>query len=271
MTVPYTGSTSATLVLVCSTTAGKVPVPPVVHELANGRGVAAVWINDLGGVTFRIDATGELPAEYVKIAPPQWVSLLTDEAVRLKWACRHVVVPEVLSVGDGRLHTAGLPGRSAVDPRWLARPRAAARAIGSGLRGLHDALPVGDCPFEWSVTSRLAELPARRRAGLEAPPPVDRLVVCHGDACAPNTLIGDDGACSGHVDLGALGVADRWADVAVAMLSLGWNYGPGRWERELLDAYGVADDPARIAYYRALWEAGVVSSRAGASEATGNS
>ena len=33
-------------------------------------------------------------------------------------------------------------------------------------------------------------------------PPVDHLVVCHGDACAPNTLIGDDGACVGHVDLG---------------------------------------------------------------------
>jgi hypothetical protein len=39
-------------------------------------------------------------------------------------------------------------------------------------------------------------------------PPIDELVVCHGDSCAPNTLIGDDGR-SGHVDLGELGVADR--------------------------------------------------------------
>jgi kanamycin kinase len=242
-----------------------------VHEIANGRDVAAVWINELGGVTFRIGATGELSAEFVKSAPPQYVSQLKDEAVRLKWARPHIAVPEVLDAGDGWLHTAGLPGRSAVDPRWLDRPRAAARAIGSGLRGLHDALPVDDCPFEWSVASRLAELPARRRAGLEAAPPVDRLVVCHGDACAPNTLIDDGGTCSGHVDLGNLGVADRWADLAVATLSLGWNYGPGRWDRELLDAYGVDDDPARIAYYRALWQAGDVSSSAGASEATGDS
>jgi kanamycin kinase len=157
-----------------------------------------------------------------------------------------------------------------VDPWWLARPCDAARAIGSGLRSLHDALPVNDCPFDWSVTARLAQLPARRRTGLGDAPPVDRLVVCHGDACAPNTLIEDDGTCSGHVDLGDLGVADRWADLAVATLSLGWNYGSGPWTAELLDAYGVAEDPVRIAYYRALWEAGDISSRARASGATGD-
>lgn len=54
-------------------------------------------------------------------------------------------------------------------------------------------------------------------------PPVDELVVCHGDGCAPNTLLTDDGGWAGHVDLGALGVADRCADLAVAT----WNYGPG--------------------------------------------
>jgi aminoglycoside phosphotransferase len=74
---------------------------------------------------------------------------------------------------------------------------------------------------------------------LSDPPPVDRLVVCHGDACAPNTLIGDGGRWSGHVDLGSLGVADRWADIAVATWSAELNYGPG-WERTLLDAYGIS-------------------------------
>jgi kanamycin kinase len=64
----------------------------------------------------------------------------------------------------------------------------------------------------------------------------------------------DDGRCCGHVDLGELGVADRWADLAVATLSLGWNY-PGRvWDAEFFAAYGVEPDPARIDYYRRLWE-----------------
>jgi aminoglycoside phosphotransferase len=60
---------------------------------------------------------------------------------------------------------------------------------------------------------------------------------------------------SGHVDLGRLGIADRWADLAIATWSAGWNYGPG-WERLLLDAYGVEPDPERTRYYRLLWDLG---------------
>ncbi|WP_264992479.1 phosphotransferase, partial [Mycobacterium montefiorense] len=180
-------------------------------------------------------------------------------ARRLRWAARYVAVPQVLGVGvDAErawLYTRGLPGLSAVHPRWVAAPDVAVRAIGTGLRELHDGLPTHTCPFEWSATSRLAALSPAARLRVGEPPPVDRLVVCHGDACAPNTLIDDDGRCCGHVDLGELGVADRWADLAVATLSLGWNY-PGRaWEAEFFTAYGVAPDPARIDYYRRLWQA----------------
>jgi kanamycin kinase len=196
-------------------------VPEPVDRIAARRPVAAVWEHELGGVTFAIDDG----AEFVKVSPPKWAHHLMAEAERLAWAARYVVVPHVLGTGDGPpqaggaprlLHTAGLPGRSAVDPHWVADPRAAARAIGAGLRLLHDSLPVDDCPFgapPW----------------VSAPMPIDRVVVCHGDACAPNTLIDDDGRCYGHVDLGDLGVADRWADLAVATLSLSWNYG-GSWE-----------------------------------------
>jgi kanamycin kinase len=128
---------------------------------------------------------------------------------------------------------------------------------------LHDQLPVRSCPFDWSATGRLARLSpasgrypqADARARLGRPPPVDRLVVCHGDACSPNTLIDDDGRCCGHVDFGDLGVADRWADLAVASLSLGWNY-PGRvWDAEFFSAYGIEPDPTRMDYYRRLWQA----------------
>jgi len=89
---------------------------------------------------------------------------------------------------------------------------------------------------------------------VSAPPPVRQLVVCHGDACAPNTLLDAEGAVTGHVDLGLLGVGDRWADLAIAIWSAGWNDGPG-WEARLLEAYGVELDPV-TAYYRLLWDLG---------------
>ncbi|MQY26671.1 hypothetical protein NRB56_22430 [Nocardia sp. RB56] len=53
--------------------------------------------------------------------------------------------------------------------------------------------------------------------------------------------------------MGALGVADRWADLGTAAWSADYNYGPG-WVRPLLDAYGVDEDVERLAYYRRLWE-----------------
>jgi kanamycin kinase len=227
------------------------PVPALVGRLAAGRPVRAVWVNELGGVTFRVDSR---TPEFIKVGRPG--TDFANEAHRLRWAAPYIAVPRVLDVGlDSEwawLRTAGLPGRSAVHPRWQAAPDVAVRAIAMGLRTLHDTLPVRSCPFDWSAASRLATL---TRAELGEPPPIDRLVVCHGDACAPNTLIGDDGSCCGHVDLGDLGVADRWADLAVATLSLGWNY-PGRdWDAEFFAAYGVEPDPLRIDYYRRLWQA----------------
>jgi kanamycin kinase len=247
------------------------PVPAVVRRFAAGRAVRAVWINGDGGVTFRL-GSGVSGGEYVKVARSETADL-AGESSRLLWAARYVTVPQVLGFGpdDGLgegipgdlawLRTRALPGLSAVHPRWLASPEAAVRAIGAGLRTLHDRLPVRACPFDWSAAGRLARLTPARRRGLEQPPLVDRLVVCHGDACAPNTLIGDDGRCVGHVDLGDLGLADRWADLAVATLSLSWNY-PGRsWDGEFFAAYGVEPDAARIDYYRRLWNAEGAGSR----------
>ncbi|WP_293001245.1 aminoglycoside 3'-phosphotransferase [Mycobacterium sp.] len=235
---------------------GPLPVPASVREIAGGDDVQPVWVNELGGTTFRVD--GDTGPTYVKVSPGS----LADEAERLRWAGRYVAVPQVIGVGPGGswLHTAGLPGRSAVDPHWLTQPLVAARAIGVGLRTLHDRLPVSSCPFDWSVGRRLAQAAPSARADLSEPPPVDKLVVCHGDACAPNTILDDDGRYRGHVDFGDLGTADRWADLAVASLSLGWNYPDASTEPVFFAAYGIEPDELRIDYYRRLWDAGDVPS-----------
>lgn len=233
-----------------------IPVPARVRALAGGAVLTPVWRNHIGGVTFRTS-----DGRFIKHGPVDAETSMAAEARHLAWARPYTAVPEVLGGGDDGdeewLVTRALPGRSAVDPRWIADPAVAVRAVGVGLRALHDALPVADCPFEWTVPVRIAN--ARRRGilvpeELHTPPPIDRLVVCHGDACCPNTLLGDDGAWLAHVDLGALGIADRWADIAVAAMSTEWNYGPG-WEDALVAAYGVEPDHERIAYYQALWNA----------------
>jgi kanamycin kinase len=239
-----------------------VAVPDVVQAAAAGRPVRAVWENELGGLTFEIGT--DVERVFAKWAPAGSGLDLAAEVARLRWAGHHTAVPSVLehgTVAEGSwVVTAALPGESAVAERWRRDPATAVDAAGAGLRAFHDQLPVADCPFSWSAEDRVADATRRGRAVSELapvanPPPVDRLVVCHGDACTPNTLLTDDGQCSGHVDLGSLGVADRWADLAVATWSTTWNYGAG-WEDRLLGAYGVSPDPERTAYYRLLWDLG---------------
>lgn len=257
---------------------GPVPVPDVVAGLARGDTLTPVWVNELGGLTFRAE-DGRGGVRYIK-----WVAAgtpeidLSAEAARLAWARQWATVPRVLghgADGDGAwLVTDAVPGSSAVEPRWHTDPRVAAAAIGRGLRLLHDTLPADACPYTWSVAQRLTRADERIAAGegpedwspehqhldtataralIADPPPIDRLVVCHGDACVPNTLLHHDGTFAAHVDLGSLGLADRWADLAVAAWSTEWNFGPGH-DGAVYEAYGITPDKDRIAYYRLLWD-----------------
>lgn len=238
------------------------------------RETQVVWTNLFGHATYQI-GDGEQRV-FVKWVPHGTHGDLDAEERRLIWAIDHIAVPRILDVDSNDdaawMVTAGLKGDNAVAERWKAKPAVAVREIGRGLRAMHDSLPVASCPFTWSVEDRLAYVRSRddwatkswadihRHLGIERAvelahqtPPVDKLVVCHGDPCAPNTLIGDSERWTGHVDLGQLGIADRWADIAVATWSAEWNYGPG-WDDLMLDAYGIDADPERIAYYRLLWE-----------------
>ena len=235
------------------------PPPAEVAELAAAEGlqvVGLVWRNQLGGLTFRCRGVDGI--SFVKWLPAHPEFDVDAEAARLRWAAQYVPVPGVLGFGHGPgcswLWTRALPGVSAIDGRWRDDPAVPVRAIGAGLRLLHDRLPVTGCPFSWSVTDRLAGSGVDRPDLLAEVPAVDRLVVCHGDACAPNTLLDDNGRYVGTVDLGALGVADRWADLAVATTNLIRNF-PGGFEQELLDAYGVDHDDQRLRYYSQLWDA----------------
>ncbi|MEV8099981.1 phosphotransferase [Kitasatospora sp. NPDC085879] len=200
-----------------------VDVPPFVVEFARGRPVRAVWRNGLGGLTFQVGVDGE--RQFVKWLPAGNDGGLTAEVVRLRWAARYTPVPRVLEEGaDEGGWRPSAPGRPRAGSTRRTGPPGCRRSEPSRRRSPRS-------PTSCRSTGRWS---------------------CHGDACAPNTLLGADGRYSGHVDLGALGTADRWADLAVATWSTRWNYGPG-WEEPLLAAYGIAPDRERTAYYRLLW------------------
>jgi kanamycin kinase len=253
-----------------------VEVPSVVHDLADqlrsGATVVPVWRNEYGGLTVRLETECGSQRSYLKWVPdgapcPDPLA----EADRLLWAASFTPVPRVLDAGrDAQgswLLTAAVEVRgeiasSAIEPRWHDQAERSAIAIGIGLRRFHDALPTDTCPFVRTAETRVAALTAvlgtaertRTAAALGTPPPVDRPVVCHGDATVPNTLLDRAGGFVAHVDVGDLGVADRWSDIAVTTRSVTRRYGPGL-EPLVLTAYGVAADRERTAYYRALWDA----------------
>ena len=255
-------------------------VPALVTRLADGRTVEPVWRNEIGGVTFRLGSGTSV--DYVKVGPPHPEHSPASDAERLAWVGTYVVAPVPLGWGidDGLawLLTRGIPGDSAVSPARRAQPELAVPALGRALRAFHDQVPVDACPWTWSLEDRLVtdvivpldgpgtvtQTPtcaqptdgvarAARIALLAEAPPLD-LVVCHGDACNPNFLLDADASPVGYVDLGSLGVADRWADLAPACLSLVWNYGPGLTD-SLLDAYGIVRDDVLLDYYTRVWNA----------------
>jgi kanamycin kinase len=247
-----------------------------VTALTGGSDVELVWRNGFGGLTFRYRSAGG--ARFFTWVPADHGGTLRGARLRADWVRPYVCVPEFDEVaaafGGWWTTSASLPGVSAVDPVNLERPRQAVEAIAHGLRRLHDAAPTRLCPFTWEVQLEAARRTLRAVPDWRAAPDgyfadmtdaeaqsilssqIDRepdLVVCHGDACSPNTIVRGDGAFAGLVDVGGLGVGDRWADLAVASWSLGWNFGPG-WEDVFFDAYGTGKDLAKIVFYRLLWQ-----------------
>lgn len=173
------------------------------------------------------------------------------------------------------LITSALPGADGTASRWTTGPERIVRGLARGLRTFHEA-PVVDCPFDFRLHAAVDHVRKRLRRGRidpdrdfheihehltaaqavarleETRPPDEDPVVCHGDYCVPNVLF-IDWEPVGFVDLGELGVADRWWDLAVASWSVTWNFGPG-FEEAFLSEYGVERDEERTAWFRLLYD-----------------
>lgn len=227
-------------------------------------------------------------AAFAKLSDRSAVAL-AGERRRLEWLSGlGLGSPEPLDWFEGGagacLVTSAVPGvpASELDGRQLlqAWPSLVAR-----LGALH-ALAAADCSFERALSSMLARAadvvargavnpdflsdeqrkrePADLLAALEAER--DRrivqerqdLVVCHGDACMPNFMVDPDTLdCTGLIDLGRLGTADRYVDLALMVANAGESWaGPDQAEtafRLLFEGLGLDQpDRERLDFYLRL-------------------
>ena len=154
-----------------------VDVPERVRALARGAALEPVWQNELGGLTFRTD-----DERYIKFGPRNAESSMRGRGASGSSGPGDTSASRTCSswartTTHEWMVTRALPGESAVAPRWLAEPATAVRAVGEGLRALHDALPVGGVPVR--VERAVAHRERGASRGIRLPdalrePPPDR-------------------------------------------------------------------------------------------------
>lgn len=136
--------------------------------------------------------------------------------------------------------------------------RTVADAAEAVRRGVVDVMDFDFLRDGRSAENLLTELRLRqpRAAELESAD----LVVCHGDPCLPNLLIDPvSGQCTGVIDLGRLGVADRYLDLALIHRSMSRPHKNQQYDAaaaaDFLATYGISDpDPWRLDFYCLLDE-----------------
>lgn len=92
--------------------------------------------------------------------------------------------------------------------------------------------------------------------------PDEDIVLTHGDYCLPNIFVKEN-EINGYIDIGKMGPADRWQDIAIAIRSLKHNFDGKYTEGKkifdfkpqmFLDALGVDFDNKKYIYYFLLDE-----------------
>ncbi|MFD4032667.1 APH(3'') family aminoglycoside O-phosphotransferase [Streptomyces sp. NPDC058637] len=248
-------------------------------------GIGGDWLpvttGESGAFVFRsTDA-----ARYAKCVPFADAADLTAERDRIAWlGGQGVPAPQVLDWYGGDagacLVTSAVHGVPAnqVPSQDL---RASWARIAEAVRRLHE-VPVSKCPFRRSldtmvvrahdVVARDAVNPEFLPVGQQHTPPMELLarltrqvlqrrdqeaadtVVCHGDLCLPNIMLNPQTLdVSGFIDLGRLGQADRYADLALLLANARetWTDEEDAQAADVAFAerYGIALDHDRLRFY----------------------
>ncbi|MEV0341669.1 phosphotransferase [Nocardia sp. NPDC050713] len=242
----------------------RIPLPPAVLAVVGADPEFSSEHEGLSGGVALVNG-----AYWVKRGPRA-----TAEHDRLDWLrVRGIRVPEVAAFAEDVLvlADAGAPSLAARESDGRTASPSIGTIMGELLRRLH-ALPIAECPFDGRLDTVLAQARRHVLEGLVDPddfdddnsdlapeqvldrllaerPRTEDLVVAHGDFTPPNVL--ENGIL---LDVGGLGVADRYRDLALAERDLREDFGDDE-VRAFFAAYGLdAPDRARLDYYRLLDE-----------------
>ncbi len=254
-------------------------LPPSLADYVAGYRATLITDGESGGIVHRLDTDGR-PSLFLKQGAGRVAVDIADEYARLRWLAGRWAVPQVVGYADTEagawLLTTALPGRAAYG--WLGdhpeQREVAVRSIAAFLRQLH-AEPIDTCPFNAALPLRRAAAAANFETGLvdlddldperegwsgeqlwahfesllplEADP-----VVTHGDFSLDNIFLDADGAVTGCLDVGRVGVADRYQDLAILWHSLR-EFGDDLADT-MLASYGVALDRKKIDLHLVLDE-----------------
>lgn len=224
----------------------------------------------------------------LKIQPEN--SFNKNEHLMMKWLKNKVSVPEIIcnitENGKNYLLMSKINGKMSCDDEFLKKPKQLVFVLSDAIKTLWN-VDISDCPIENDLSTALKTAEYRVEHGLvdveDAEPetfgkggfkdpqellgwlydnrPEEDFVLSHGDFCLPNVFINDD-KFSGFVDIGRMGVADRYQDIALCYRSLkhnfsgkfgGKSYG-GFDEKMFFDALGIEPDFDKIRYYILLDE-----------------
>lgn len=209
-----------------------------------------------------------------------------------RWLGSQIPIPNILAysaIGDTAYTLmTRIDGQMLCDEEHLKQPEKLIKLAAEGLKTLWK-IDVKECQYqtsrlnerlkaaEYNVLHNLVDLenvepdtfgdegfanPQELIEWLKNNKPEEDIVLTHGDYCLPNIFIKDNAIC-GFIDLGKMGPADGWQDVAIAIRSLKHNF-DGRYTngkyvfdfkpQMLLDELGIEFDRQKYKYYLLLDE-----------------
>lgn len=255
-------------------------VPASLAPLVAGYDVARSTVGESGCEVYRFFGKPGAADLYLKYGRNSAANDLCEEFARLRWIAPWIATPEIrlflANADEAWLATSAVPAETAYqalarDPTTIDR---VVEALARFLARLHD-VPVARCPFTNDHRARLCKAEERLQAGLVEADDFDDerqgwtaeqvwqalqpladftpdLVVTHGDFSLDNLFV-DDGEVIGCIDVGRLGIADRYQDLALMWNCLG-EFGPSSQHR-FVEAYGIERiDEQRLQFHLLLDE-----------------